>query len=175
MKKIFVVAISGLLCFNSCKNADDSKSNYMRNNNAVIYKALETGDVSKVDSTIIAKDAIDHGANGPNDIVGLDSIRKSIADAHTMFSNMKMQVVSAMSDSIYSLEMVRMTGTSASAASGMPVGAPVDMTSVEVVRWKDGKAVEHWTYVDPRDMMKMMGGMQPPPAPTHIDTVMKKK
>ncbi len=32
----------------------------------------------------------------------------------------------------------------------------MDMTTVDVVKFKDGKAVEHWSYMDPKDMMKMM-------------------
>ncbi len=38
----------------------------------------------------------------------------------------------------------------------------VEMTGVDVSKFKDGKAVEHWMYMDPKDMMKMM---PPPPAP----------
>jgi predicted SnoaL-like aldol condensation-catalyzing enzyme len=36
------------------------------------------------------------------------------------------------------------------------------MTAIEVVRFKDGKAVEHWSFMEPREMMKMMA--QQPPA-----------
>jgi len=35
------------------------------------------------------------------------------------------------------------------------------MHAVQVVKFKDGKAVEHWEYMQPEEMMKMM----PPPPP----------
>jgi hypothetical protein len=35
------------------------------------------------------------------------------------------------------------------------------MNSIELVKFKDGKAIEHWSFMETRDMMKMMA---PPPA-----------
>ena len=32
----------------------------------------------------------------------------------------------------------------------------MDMTGIDLVRIKDGKAVEHWGFTQGRDMMKMM-------------------
>ena len=42
---------------------------------------------------------------------------------------------------------------------GVPPGSKYDMNAMEVSKFKDGKAVEHWTFMQPREMMKMM----PPP------------
>jgi hypothetical protein len=52
-----------------------------------------------------------------------------------------------------------------------PVGTagPYDMNGIEVVRFKDGKAVEHWAFMDARDMMKMMPQQMPASAPTSTD------
>jgi predicted SnoaL-like aldol condensation-catalyzing enzyme len=49
----------------------------------------------------------------------------------------------------------------------------MDMTIVDVVRIKDGKAVEHWAYLDPRDMMKHMKDM--PPMDNKMDNKMNGK
>jgi predicted SnoaL-like aldol condensation-catalyzing enzyme len=38
---------------------------------------------------------------------------------------------------------------------GMPKG-PYDMTAIEVSKFKDGKAVEHWSFMNMQEMMKMM-------------------
>jgi hypothetical protein len=38
---------------------------------------------------------------------------------------------------------------------GMPKG-PFDMTSIQLVKFIDGNAVEHWDFTQPQDMMKMM-------------------
>lgn len=49
----------------------------------------------------------------------------------------------------------------------------MDMTIVDVVRIKDGKAVEHWAYSDPRDIMKHMKDM--PPMDNKMDNKMNGK
>ena len=45
------------------------------------------------------------------------------------------------------------------------------MKVIEVVRFKDGKGVEHWAYMQPADVMKMM----PPPPPPKADVKPKSK
>ncbi len=157
MKKMLLIAAPVLLCFFvSCKDAEKEKADQMKAANAAIYKAVETGDVSKVDS-FIAKDAIDHGMD-VKDVVGVDNIKKSLGEMHSQFTNMKIEVVSAAVDGDMSLTLTRMTGTPTA-----PAGAPaVNTLSVDVVKWKDGKAVEHWGYSDPRDMMKMMAPSNAP-------------
>jgi hypothetical protein len=42
---------------------------------------------------------------------------------------------------------------------GMPAGTNVDMSPIEVSKFKDGKATEHWTFMQPAEMMKMMPAM----------------
>jgi len=49
-------------------------------------------------------------------------------------------------------------------------GKQTDMTSVDVTKFKDGKATEHWVYSDPNEMMKMMQSMPPMTAPAPADT-----
>ena len=46
----------------------------------------------------------------------------------------------------------------------------VDMNSIELSKFKDGKAVEHWSFAQMADMMKMMG-TPPPPMPMHGDSL----
>ena len=50
---------------------------------------------------------------------------------------------------------MRFTGTS-DGSMGMPKG-PYDMKAVEVEKFKDGKAIEHWEFMDPAEMMKNDG------------------
>jgi hypothetical protein len=63
---------------------------------------------------------------------------------------------------------MRWTGTSDGSIPDMPAG-PYDMSGIEVVRFKDGKAVEHWAFMDARELMKMMGQQMPAPSPTSTD------
>lgn len=125
--------------------------------------AFQTGDLSRIDS-VVASDFVDHTPKGD---LGRDSLKAMI----TMMKNagtMKSETKKVLADDEYVMAWMRWTGTSDGSLPDMPAG-PYDMSGVEVVRFKDGKAVEHWAFMDARDLMKMMGGGQPAPAPTSTD------
>ena len=171
MKKLFITSAALLFVCVSCNQASTSSVIESDNNNSavqknidaghVVNKAIETGDVSALDS-VLADDAVDHaGENG--DIKGKDSIKSELAKIHTMFPDMKMETVKEVADEDYLFQWMRFTGTS-NGSMGMPAG-PFDINAVEVTRFSNGKASEHWEFMQPADMMKMMGGQKNmPPA-----------
>ena len=126
-----------------------------------VTKAFETGDVSKIDD-YVAADFVDHTDKGET---GRDSLKSMIKAMHGVDPTMKMETIKELADDEYVFEWMRNKGTS-DGSMGMPKG-PYDMRSIEVIKFKDGKAVEHWTYMEPADMMKMM----PPPPTMMTDTV----
>ncbi len=161
MRKIFFVAIAGLFCICISCNSEtastsDSKENSAEQKNLaasnVISKAFQTGDVSGIDS-VVADDFIDHTDRG--DMKGRDSLKAMVNFVHSNFKDMKTETVREMADGDYVFSWMRYTGTS-DGTMGMPKG-PYDMNSIEVARFKDGKAVEHWNFMEIRDAMKMMG------------------
>jgi ketosteroid isomerase-like protein len=171
MKKI----LSGLIvltCFFACKNANsDNSSADAANANAdktkMVYHAIETGDTKGLDS-IFSDDAVDHNAGDKGeDITGKQNVIAGVAKIHDYFDGLKMEMLqhATSTDGVYHYATVRMTGTAKANPWGMPVGMKMDNTSVDLVKMKDGKCVEHWSFMsqkDVNDMMKMMGGAQPP-------------
>jgi predicted SnoaL-like aldol condensation-catalyzing enzyme len=104
--------------------------------------------------------------------MGRDSFKAMIVQMHNTSKDMKMETMKEVADNDYVFEMMRYTGTGDGVM--MPPG-PYDMHAVEVIRFKDGKAVEHWSYMNAAEMMKMMGQMQGAPAQATAgkpDTVM---
>lgn len=164
MKKLLItIAYCALCFFMACKDANNNGTNKTsqaeknKANSQVIYRAMETGDVSQLDS-VIDKDFVDHsGERG--DVKGIDSLKKMFAQMHNEIRDLNVEEIANATDGDYNIALVRMTGTTNNAMMGMPAGTKIDMKSVEVVKVKDGKATEHWGYMDPKDMMKMMGGM----------------
>ena len=130
-----------------------------RQNTMAVYKGIETGDLSVMDK-FVSKDIIDHG--GMQDVTGLDNVKKMLADIHNHFSNLKITLITdaVSADGMYHFALARMTGTTKGDAMGMPANTPVDRMSVDLVRIENGMAVEHWSFDDPRDMMKMMQKMK---------------
>jgi predicted SnoaL-like aldol condensation-catalyzing enzyme len=166
MKQLVFVATAAICCcLFSCQNAGNNNMGSPdgeKNKMAVreIYKAIETGDVSKL-SGIIADDAVDHlGMNG-HEVRGGENIIKMLADMHNHMKDVKMEVLSEAVDGDLVFTWNRMTGTCTDSSMGMRAGMQMDFKSVDVSKFKDGKAIEHWGYMDPADMMKMM----PPPPP----------
>lgn len=157
MAPIFLV----LSCNNSARVASesrDSTSSMTQKNleaNNVISNAFETGDVSKIDNAV-ASDFVDHSDRG--DIRGTDSLKAMVTMIHNNMKDMKMETIKDMADGDYVFSWMRFSGNS-NGSMGMPAG-PYDMQAVEVSKFKDGKATEHWEFMDIRDVTKMMKQMQ---------------
>ena len=163
MKQIISLFAVGLLfCCISCNNektAGETKEESpaaKKNLEAshIVTKAFDTGDVSMIDS-VIASDFVDHTDRGD---MGRDSLKAMIVAWKADSKDSKTEVIKELADDDYVFSWLRFTGTT-SGTMGMPAG-PYDMTSIEVVRFKDGKAVEHWGFMEPREMMKMMSQPQ---------------
>jgi len=71
--------------------------------------------------------------------------------------DMKTETVREVADGDYVYSWMRYTGTS-DGTMGMPNG-PYDMAAI-VAKFKDGKAIEHWNFMETQSMMKMMGRNQ---------------
>jgi ketosteroid isomerase-like protein len=172
---LFLATAVIISCNDTAKVAgtNDEKMGENKNheNMQVVYHAIETGDISKLDS-IMADDVVDHNANPDgSDLKGRDSVKKMLAEIHTYFEDgLKMDVLSdaTSADGNYHYTTVRMKGKAKANPWGMPVGEEVDDTSVDVVKLKDGKATDHWGFMsmgDINEMMKMQGSMPPAKEP----------
>jgi predicted SnoaL-like aldol condensation-catalyzing enzyme len=181
MKQILsLFAIGALFALVSCgsdktektagETMTDKKDNSMAEKNLaashIVDKAFETGDPSKIDSAV-ASDFVDHTDQGDKN---RDSLKAMITMMHKEFPDMKMEMIKEIGDNDYVFSLLRYSGTS-NGQMGMPTG-PYDMKAIEVVKFKDGLAVEHWSYMQPADVMKMM---LPMPAKMDDKSKMKSK
>ncbi len=158
MKSIFLSLAAATMMLAACNQASPSgasQSVAQKNLDAmhVVNQAFETGDVSHIDD-VIAADFVDHTDQGDKN---RDSLKAYIQKFHQSGTTMKMEILKEVADSDYSFAMMHYTGEGD--GSMMPKG-PFDLHEVEVARFKDGKAVEHWAFVNMGEMMKMMGEMK---------------
>ena len=160
MKKIFFISFLGLLCFcMSCNDtsttASDSKDSRTQKNldaNRVVMKAFETGDVSGLDS-VIADDFVDHTDRG--DKVGRDSLKAMVAWVRSMNKDMKAEIIKEVADDDYVFSWMTLSGDH---DGSMAPKGPFKMKAIQVTKFNnDGKATEHWEYMEMAEMMKMMG------------------
>ena len=179
MRKILIAAFAGLLCIcMSCNSetADSSDNNMTEQEEKnlaasnVIMKAFQTGDVSGIDS-VVSDDFIDHTDRG--DMKGRDSLKAMVKWIHSTMKDSKMEKIHEVADGDYVYSWIRYTGTS-DGTMGMPNG-PYDMSAIELAKFKDGKAVEHWNFMEAQSLQRMMGQQPGMGNMNKVDTGSKKK
>lgn len=160
MKKLFLFSAASAFLLVSCNNSKDAGSGSMsdrskKNLDAMhtVNKAFETGDISAIDS-VVADNFVDHTPQGD---WNRDSMKAMIPRMKKTMPDMKMSINQEMVNDDYGMGWYHWSGT----GDGMmaPKG-PFDMQAVEVIKFNaDGKAVEHWEYMNPKDVMDMMKAM----------------
>jgi predicted ester cyclase len=171
---MFAVAL-GCYCLSSCNSKPEGglSATAQKNLDAMhgVTKCFETADFSKL-GDYIAVDAVDHsGDNG--EVKGLDSLKVAFAKDAAVMSDMKTEYIKELADDDYVMSWEHFTGSYKVDAMGHKAGDKFDMKTIELAKFKDGKAVEHWTMMEPGDVMKMMGSM-PSPMPMAADSTKKK-
>lgn len=136
-----------------------------------ITNCFDSKDFSKL-GDYIAEDGIDH-AGQQGDIKGLANMKAEFTKMVAAYEGSKTEVIKEMADDEYSMTWQRYTGTMKMDQDGMKAGDKFDMSAIEVAKFKDGKAVEHWTFMQPSDMAKMMGGATTPPVEPAKDSTSK--
>ena len=98
----------------------------------VFLKALQTGDVNGLDS-IISPEFVNHGVG---EKVGIDSLKASIQMFYLRFKPTKAEVKTRIANGEYFGDWIRYSsGSSAMIFEG-----------IEMTRYSNGKAVEHWFF-----------------------------
>lgn len=165
MKQILTGLSAVMFLLISCKSSTDTTASNTNTqnetniaNNAKIYKAIETGDVSPID-TLIATDAVDH--DGPNgaDVKGRDSIVKMLGQIHNQIKNLKTDVITSAGNGDYVFSLVHITGTPVDSSMGMG-GKNLDIRAVDVVKFKDKKITDHWAFTEDATVNKEIMEMQ---------------
>jgi predicted ester cyclase len=178
MKKLLTMLVPGLMLFVlSCNNKSDTPASTLspaaqKNLDAMhgVTTCFETKDFSKL-GDYIATDAVDH-AGETGDIKGLDSMKTEFAK-WTAAVDEKGEIIKELADDDYVMSWMHYTGTYKTDGMGHKAGDKLDMKGIELAKFKDGKAVEHWMMMEPADLMKMMGGGQEPKMPMPADSTKK--
>lgn len=151
-----------LVCLSACNNQPKAVSSAEDETNRnievsqIVNEAFRTGDASKIDS-VVSPDYVDHTNRG--DMKGRDSLKAGIKWIHENMKDMKMELRRQWADKEYVSSWMRFTGTNEVAMPGFPIG-PYDWNTIELTRYKDGKLVEHWGFMEIQSVARMM---QPAP------------
>lgn len=157
IKKLLLLTVSLVIiiaCSNKTSDSSSAGNSAAQQNFEAIHnisRAFETGDTSLLTNSV-ATDFVDHRDYG--DVKGMDSLKAFVLSSHEHIKNLKMKTVKELADDEYAMSWVQFSGTGDGEAGTMP--GEFNVTGVEIVRFKNGKAVEHWEAMDMRDVTKMV-------------------
>ena len=173
MKKYLLLLVAGAGVFLvSCSGKSETKSENKESGglsgtaqknleiHRAVSKAFETKDFSKLNE-YFAADAVDYaGEMGP--VKGIDSIIASFKAMSEMMSDNKHETIAELANDEYVMAWMKFSGVCNvdMPQMGMKKGQSINTEAIEVSQYKDGKAIAHWTFMQPGEVMKMMGGMQ---------------
>jgi steroid delta-isomerase-like uncharacterized protein len=168
MKRTFLITFL-LIASTITGYSQQAKSTAIANKAVVakILKAFDEGDVNALDK-LIAKDAVSHSEMPPEiKSTGVEAVKEMSRMHKAAFPDSKttVHVMGIAGDTV--LAYFTTTGTNSGPFMGMPAtNKTISFEGVDIIRVKNGMAVEHWGVYDNLKMMQQLGMMPPPPPPS---------
>ena len=136
-----------------------SESN-IANVRRLLAEAFSHGEYAVIDE-IVAPDCVEH-QNGSQGI-GPEAVRRTASGLRASFPDLQLDIedVVATEDTVW--VRVRGRGTDTGGVAGRPPsGRPFEIDIIDVVRFRDGKMVDHWGVADRLGMLQQVGAMPTP-------------
>lgn len=122
----------------------------------VYEEGLNGGNLAVADE-LIDPECLDHEAH-PGGNRGPESFRQLITMLRTAFPDLRFEIEDLIAEGDTVAGRLTMNGTHEGPLMGMPsTGRKVRQAHMHFVRFRDGKAVEHWGVRDDMGMMRQMG------------------
>lgn len=129
----------------------------------LIEVGIGQGDLSVLDE-LMAEDIVEHQRGNRS---GRDGAREVAATLHRWMSDFSLTIedLAVSGDTVWTRNRARGTNTGA-VMGNPPSGAPVEVDVIDILRFEDGLAVEHWGIADQVGLMLQVGAMpaRRPPA-----------
>ena len=130
-------------------------------NKALFRRAYEElwnrGNLSVADE-LIAPDFVNHSASAGSNC-GPESMRASVTWARRAFPDLRFEIEELVAEGDIVAGRLTMSGTHEGPLMGMPppTGRAVRQDHMHFVRYRDGRAIEHWGVRDDLGMMQQLG------------------
>ena len=126
------------------------------------YEAMNKGDLSIIDE-LAADDLVDHDEMAKAFPPGKEGARQMFQMMLAAFPDMKMEAHEMVAEGDKVFVLGTMTGTHKGDFMGMAAtGKRVAVPMADLVRFKDGKAAEHWGVTDGGVLLQQLGVVEGP-------------
>jgi predicted ester cyclase len=140
--------------------ADELKAKARR----IWEEIFPSGDVDRL-ADVIAEDAIDHTAR-PDEPQGLVGAQQTMLWLATVFSDQQWEIHQVIGEGDTVVVYCTLHGRHTGDLMGIPpTHREVAMDYVQILRFKDGKAVERWGVRDDMALMRQLGVLPARPVP----------
>jgi len=165
--KYLILVFSLMLFFTACKkdggplgtaSGTDSTEEANKARFRAAYDIFSNGNLDALD-TLVDANFTEH-TPWPGQEPGLAGLKKGFTEFRAAFPDMKMTLNHVWADGDVVIGHFTQTGTMTGTLGGMPASnKAMNISGVDIVRIKDGKAVEHWGYSEENKMAQQMGWM----------------
>lgn len=138
--------------------ADDLKSTLLG-----FYERVSGGDLGVIDE-VLADDMVEH-ENFPGIEPNKEGVKQVFATFRSAFPDYHIEAHEVVAEGDLVCARTVSTGTHEGDFMGMSAtGKRVEFEAIDMVRFKDGQAVEHWGVSDALALMQQLGAIPGPPA-----------
>ena len=122
----------------------------------LIEEVFSKGNVAIIDE-LVGDDVIDHTAP-PGMPPGREGVKQFTTMFHAAFPDLRFTIKDQVAEGDKVTTRCVMTGTHKGPLMGIPpTGKAVSITTIDITRWSNGKAVEHWGVEDMLGLMQQLG------------------
>lgn len=129
----------------------------------IIDEGFNQGDVDALDE-LIADDFVEHEDLPPGVPQGKGAPLAMITMMRLAFPDLKVTVEDMLQEGSKVVTRSRFAGTHQGDFMGLsPTGNEFDIPVIDIIEFRDGKAVAHWGVMDNAAMLEQLGVAEPPP------------
>ena len=123
-----------------------------------------SGDIDAL-AEVLAEDGIDHGAR-PDEPQGLAGAQQTMLWLRSVFSDQRWEIRQVIGEAEFVVVYCTLHGRHTGDLMGIPpTNCEVAQDYVHIVRFRDGKVVEHWGLRDDMGLMQQLGVLPRRPEP----------
>jgi steroid delta-isomerase-like uncharacterized protein len=158
---LIVIAMISFSCF-SLANATDTEDANLALMKRFYTEVVNQGNIDLIDD-LCHENFIEH-EESPGLAPNREGVKQWFRMIRAAFPDLKFEVDFMLAKDDKVVTYLTMTGTHQGTFMNMPAsGRKIRVNTVDIVRFKDGKAVEHWGVTDSGTMMQQLGAIPEPP------------